>query len=412
MARPKARPQTLKHLPFFQLLAEAPEGSPEACVATAGLLALRMMDHWVLVGPPIVEPESVSVRSVRHAIMALPAQEPVREALLTIVNTMQMLHHVDMGPVLPRVFAYGQLLERHHGAMALAADVYASIIRLSDAGFDSELVMDSYYRMAFCQRKLGAFEDALDSSEALTKLATRRRDRTRILRGRMGTAQVAMMRGEHASADSQFLLIAKEAKRRELMREYAMAIHNRAVVAARAGNPTDAIELAHEALQNTSDPFERDRVLADLAAFLLWSGRTETALDALRILELTAASEEPRQSARANIVIAAARIGNRELFDAARRELSASSLSPEARLNLYIESARGLRAFGAEDEAESSLRDAEALARMAGNEHAWAVIAEVRSASPVAATPPREGKDDVSLRVAATLRTLAPTTIG
>ncbi|MEA3247129.1 MAG: hypothetical protein U9Q74_13340 [Gemmatimonadota bacterium] len=143
-------PQRLKHLPFFEVLAQSPEGSDEARLATAGLLTLRMVDHWVLAGAPIVEPESVSVRSVRSALMALPAQEPVREALLMVVNTMQMLRTVDLVPVLPRVYAYGQLLERHHGAMALAADVYETVIRLADVEFDSELVLDSFTRLGFC----------------------------------------------------------------------------------------------------------------------------------------------------------------------------------------------------------------------------------------------------------------------
>lgn len=105
MRRSPGRPQTLKHLPFFEVLAEAVEDSREAKLATAGLLSLRMIDHWVLAGPAIVEPESVSVRSVRQAIMALSATEPIREALLTVVNTMQMVRHVDLVPVLPRVFA-------------------------------------------------------------------------------------------------------------------------------------------------------------------------------------------------------------------------------------------------------------------------------------------------------------------
>ena len=115
MAPRSRQTNTLKHLPFFEALAVAPEGSPDAKFATAGLLTLRMLDHWVLAGASIVEPESVSVRSVRRAIMDLPPAEPIREALLGLVNAMQMLRVVDVTPVLPRLFSYGQLLERHHG---------------------------------------------------------------------------------------------------------------------------------------------------------------------------------------------------------------------------------------------------------------------------------------------------------
>jgi len=411
MSRTKAHPQTLKHLPFFELLASAPEGSPEARLATAGLLSLRMIDHWVLSGAAIVEPESVSVRSVRQAIMALPPKEPVREALLTIVNTMQMLRHVDLMPVLPRLFAYAQLLERHHGSMALAADAYWSVIRLADAEHDVELVMDAYHRLAFCERKTGALDDAMESSAAMAKLATRSKDRARTLQAKMGQAQVAVMRGDLAAADSQLVAIAQDAKHHDLTREFAMATHNRSVVAARAGNSTEAILLAHEALQSTRDPLERDRVLSDLAAFLLWADQIDAALDALRVLEVTASSEEPRVAARGNIVIAAARSGNRQLFDSARRELETASLSLESRINLYVESARGLRDFGDDTGMATSLAAAEALARAGGAEWAWEKIAEVRAATPAPRIAKRgaEKRDDPTREVVANLRTMAET---
>jgi tetratricopeptide (TPR) repeat protein len=290
------RPNTLKHLPFFEVLASAPEGSAEARQATAGLLTLRMIDHWVLAGPAIVEPESVSVRSVRAAIMQLPAREPVREALLTVVNTMQMLRHVDLVPVLPRVFAYAQLLERHHGALPLAADGYESVIRLADAEFDAELVMDAMHRLSFCQRKLGQLDAATASSQAMSKLATRRKDRARQLRAKIGLGQVAMLREQYAQADTQFVEVEQAAERLELTRELAMATHNRAVVASRAGRTVDAVILAHRSLKATTDPVERDRVLGDLAAFLIQLEQYEAAIDALRIIEVTAASEGQGQS--------------------------------------------------------------------------------------------------------------------
>src|SRR3972149_7790586 len=76
MKRSRTQPQGLKHLPFFEVLGEAPEESPAACAATAGLLALRLIDHWVLAGPVMVEPEAKSIRSVGEAIMKLAGKEP------------------------------------------------------------------------------------------------------------------------------------------------------------------------------------------------------------------------------------------------------------------------------------------------------------------------------------------------
>lgn len=405
----KTGSQSLKHLPFFEVLATAPEDSLDARLATAGLLSLRMLDHWVLAGPAIVEPESVSVRSVRRAIMALPANEPVREALLTTVNTMQMLRHVDLMPVVPRVFAYAQLLERHYGSMALAADAYESVIRLGDIEFDAELVMDSYHRLAYCQRKIGALDSAVHSSTALTRLAGRKKDRARALRGKMGVGQVAMMRGELAEAETQFSAIEAEAEKLELTPEYAMALHNRAVVAWRSKNPLHASVLAHRSLKWTRDPIERDRVLGDLGAFLVDSAQYEAALDAFRVLELTATSEEPRLAARINTLVVAARTANRNLFDTMRESLTDAPMPVEARVALLVETAAGLRSFGDNSGAELSIAEAVAITTRHGLAADLAVEPAPRAAHFPASENARGIPDnqDPAIDVASELRAMA-----
>jgi hypothetical protein len=396
--RTSSRPDTLKHLPFFEVLANVSEGSPKAKLATAGLLTLRMIDHWVLAGPAIVEPESVSVRSVRNAIMALPPKEPVREALLTIVNTMQMLRHVDLVPVLPRVFAYAQLLERQYEELALAADTYASVIRLADDQADSVLVMDTFQRLAFCRRRAGAIDEAATASQTLVKLATRHKDRARLLRGKLGLAHVAMMRGDLVEADSQFAAIADDAERMQLNVEYALALHNRGVVAFRSGKPVEATVLSHRALKLTSDPIDRERMLGDLAAFLIKLEQYDAAIDALRILEVTSISEEPRRVAKVNLVSVAARAGNRELFNSARRELEGVSLGVEASVNLLIESARGFGLFGDEASAVEALREAEIEAERHGLNASVQEIARLREA----VTPMRAARETRAIDLSST----------
>jgi hypothetical protein len=412
MKRSASRPQTLKHLPFFEVLANAPEGSEEAKLATAGLLSLRMIDHWVLAGPAIVEPESVSVRSVRQAIMALPPREPVRESLLTIVNTMQMLRNVDLIPVLPRVFAYAQLLERHHGLFALASDAYESVIRLADPECDAEIVMDSYQRLAVCQRRMGALDSAFDASRTLVKLATRKKDRARTLRGKIGLGVVTMMRGDLPGADSHFVAVTTEARRFELMAEFAMATHNRSVVASRSGDQAGATLLAHAALKHTADPVERDRVLGDLAAYLIRLEQYDAATDALRILELTAVTDEPRKNARVNLLIVAARTGNRPMFDAMRAELAGASLMIEARVNLLIETARGLEAFGDSANARDLLGEAELIAEQHHLGRSIIEIEQIRSGEIAPISPPSIARADrietgPTLDVASDLRRMA-----
>src|SRR6185437_103864 len=112
MKRTRTAALGLKHLAFFEAVGESEENSAKAYAATAGLLMLRLIDHWILAGPVMVEPESVSVRSVRNAIMQLESGDPSREILLGLVNAMQTVREVDIQPVLPRLFAYAGCLEK------------------------------------------------------------------------------------------------------------------------------------------------------------------------------------------------------------------------------------------------------------------------------------------------------------
>jgi hypothetical protein len=366
MKRSTTHPQTLKHLPYFEVLATAPEGSPEAKLATAGLLTLRMIDHWVLAGPAIVEPESVSVRSVRQAITALPSNEPAREALLGIVNTMQMLREVDLIPVLPRVFAYAQIVQRHHGRHVLAADVYASLVRHADVEADPELVLDAYHHMAFCQRRAALLTDSEASSRAYLKLATQKKDRARVLRARMGLAMVSMMRGDLDSADAELSEVAATAEHHELQREHSRALHNRAVVAMHRREWDAAADLAHRALLLSVDLVDRDRLLADLGAILPNTGHVAAAVDAFRIVQLTGSSEEVRRMASANLLTIAAQCRDREMFSAMRREVAIEKLAPDAQVDVLVEVASCLIAFGETDAGEKALAQAKSVSAAYG----------------------------------------------
>ena len=102
----------IKHLAFFEVIASEPDHSERSLAAKAGLLVLRLMDHWILTGPAIVQPESKNVLSARAAIVALQEQDATRRILISIVNAMQTCHNVDIAAILPRVAAYGMLLRR------------------------------------------------------------------------------------------------------------------------------------------------------------------------------------------------------------------------------------------------------------------------------------------------------------
>ncbi len=357
MKRSRAATLGLKHLAFFEAVGEAEENSSKAHAATAGLLMLRLIDHWILAGPVMVEPESVSVRSVRHAIMQLESRDPSREVLLGLINAMQTVREVDIQPVLPRLFAYAGCLEKRAELM-LAADVYGTIARLGEEDFDGDLLIDSFLRLAYCQRTIGVLAEAEASYTTAGKIAKRRKETARGLRSQIGTAIVVMTRGNLPKAEELLDQVAAESQLANCPAEHARALHVKATLSYRRGTVGRAVCLAYDALVNTEAPSERDMILADIGAYLIAMSRFDAARDALMILEATTVSELLRMNARVNMVALAARAGDEELFHSARARLGGLMMPAETEVNFLIESARGMRRFGNADSARELLEQA------------------------------------------------------
>jgi tetratricopeptide (TPR) repeat protein len=372
---------SLKHLAFFEALSEHDEKSPSALAATAGLLSLRMVDHWLLAGSIIVEPESVSVQSARAAIMELPAADPQREVLLGLVNTMQSLREVDALPILPRLFAYAGLLEKR-GQLAVASDVYETVARLGEEQFESDLLIDAHMRLGFCRRMLGQLDDAEVAYSTAGKIAKRRKEPSRFQHSRVGVAKVALARGNLPVADTMLQEIVSECAAHGFEVVHAMALHDNAVVARMRGEYTRAVCLAYDALERTQNISERERVLMDISGTFVSMGRFEEAETALLIQDATANTSEVRCYARVSLMSLAARRYDRTQFDHFRKSLNSTPLPPDLQVNFLIESARGERAFGSEEEAIALLESALNTARSHGLNRA-VFEAEEMIATPV-----------------------------
>ena len=345
MKRSRTMTPGLKHLAFFEAVGEAAEDSPKAHAATAGLLMLRLIDHWVLAGPVMVEPESVSVKSVRKAIMLLASNDPSREVLLGLINAMQTVREVDIQPVLPRLFAYAGCLEQR-AELSLASDVYGTIARLAEENFDGDLLIDSHLRLGYCQRMLGALNEAESSYSIAGKIAKRQKETARVLRSKIGHAIIVMTRGNLPKADELLADIALECARAGFDDERARTLHVQSTVAHRRGALGTAVRLGYDALQLTVAPSERELILGDIAAHFIVMGRHQAARDALMILEATATTQLVRLAARTNMVVTAARAGDEIGFRSARARMEGVGLPTEMEVNFLIESARGFRRSG------------------------------------------------------------------
>lgn len=362
---PHAQP-TLKHLAFFEAVGASPEGSAEANAATAGLLVLRLIDHWTTIGSPMVEPDSVSIRSSRAAIMEIPALDPQREVLLGIVNTLQTMREVELGPVLPRLHAYATLLERR-ALNTLALDVYETIIRFSHDGYELELQYDALMRAGHCQSQLAQLDAAEATYAQAITLGKRMKSPERALRARMSAAVVPFMRGNFPKTRELFDAIDADVRTARLeddaRRELQGTLHfARSNMASRERKLDEALRHAHLALGLHRSTVDRERTLSQIAVIMLTAERWEAARTALTIVDLTTIREETRTVARVNLLSLAARTGNRVLFDHMLEQLSGRELPAQVQANLLIESARGHRLFDDPERAEELLHEAREFA--------------------------------------------------
>lgn len=357
MKRSRTAALGLKHLAFFEAVGESEENSSKAYAATAGLLILRLIDHWILAGPVMVEPESVSVRSVRSAIMQLESNDPSREILIGLINAMQTVREVDIQPVLPRLFAYAECLEKR-AELTLAADVYATIARLGEEEFDGDLLVDALIKLGYCQRTMGTLNEAESSYVVAGKIAKRLKDRARELRSQIGVARIVLSRGNLPKAEEMLAQIAVDSEAADCAEVASKALHDCSIVAQQRGDLDRAVCLAYQALQRTVLPSERDRILGDIGSYFIVMERFDAARDALLILEATATTEFVRLHARTNMVVLAARAGDKALFDSAQARMGDITLPPEAHVNYLIESARGYQLFGEGERATALLKEA------------------------------------------------------
>ena len=199
----------------------------------------------------MVEPESVSVKSVRDAIMQIADGDPLARRAAGHVNTMQTIREVDLQPVLPRLFAYATCLEKR-AELTLAADVYETIVRFGDEELDSAIVIDSHLRLGYCQRMSGKLDDAEAAYAMAGKIAKRRKETARVLRSRIGSAIVVMTRGNLPKAEELLASVALESERADCDEITSNALHARSIVAQRRGDLGRAVCLAYEALNMRS----------------------------------------------------------------------------------------------------------------------------------------------------------------
>lgn len=363
--RPRGPKPVLRHVAFLEAIAAQPEAAPTRDALQAGFLTLRLLDEWVSLGGMIADADSQVHTATRTAVEMVDADVEARTALNRILEAITMLHDPDAQPVLPRVFAYGSMLE-HRGQFALAADVFAAVSRYVDVRGHFDLAFDAFMKQGFCHRLTAELDQAERAYEQAAMLAGRTRDRGRVLYARIGAAKILWSRGNLPAADAALTKIAAEAEGLGDRRLHAIALHDCASVARLRDDLPRAVRLAYESFRRTTDEGDKERVLSDLGNFLGLTGAFDSARAALTVLERGARTQETRWFARANLMDLATREGSETSFELHRRALEQAPLPARLGAGYHRDAAKGLARFGRLAEARQSLERARGLAAKHG----------------------------------------------
>src|SRR6476661_5269925 len=176
-----------RHLPFFEELAGLDDGDASWRSVSAGLVVLRLVDAWIAEGAAAVSADGWGVRSVEAAIEEMPAGQPARAVLASVVEVLRTSSTGDMHAIAPRLMAYARALDLD-AKWALAADVYETVIAHVHPVEESDVAITAHLWLAYCQRSLGALDDAARSYETASSIAASVDDMFGILRAQIGSA--------------------------------------------------------------------------------------------------------------------------------------------------------------------------------------------------------------------------------
>ncbi len=400
--RPRTPKPSLRHLPFLETMAETSETSPLHPGAQAAFLTLRLLDQWAKLGAPIAAATTGSHAVTRESVDRLESDPELRNALRVILEAIEALQEPDVQPVLPRVYALGMLLEQR-GLLAQAGDVYGTVARYVDAAAHLDLAYDAFMRQGYCLRHVGAFEWADQAYGNAGALATRDRDRIRVILSRLGRAKVLWDRGNLPAADGAISELLEEAEALDSSVVTALLLHDRASLGWIRGERERSIRWLFRAFQISPDDYDRERMLADLAGYLSQMGAFDAARDALRIIEASARTQGTRWIAKINMMDLAYRTRNEVLFEQYRRDLANEPLPPVNRVSYLLDVGRGCTVFGQYAEARTALAECIRLATVHGfnrrliqAEEALGQVSEVEQSKALPPAPePSAAPDEI-----------------
>ena len=351
----------LPHLAFLEVLAQCEEDSARWHSVTAGYAVLQLFEGWAGEIGAALPPSALELKRVRKRLAAVPESDPIRRCLSQLVDAVERsgaapadasLLKIEVGRVLA---AYGKLLQ-YEASWSLAHDVYETLVSYALGVDDEERLLDAMLMAAFSLRMLARFEDARDAYERLREMAAHLENQQHLLLSELGFAKIAIERGNLPAAAEMLDRLIDEARDETHANIRAKALMDRARVAHQLGDLATATILGHQALLQSRDPMERDRILINISDTLMHLGLWDESRDGNLVLIATAQEAAVRWMAQINLMHLAYLERREPMFEQYRREVANANLPPYVEAVFLDTSAAGFRLFGRLAEATRALQ--------------------------------------------------------
>jgi tetratricopeptide (TPR) repeat protein len=244
---------------------------------------------------------------------------------------------------------------------------------------------------------LGRFDEAREAYDRLRDAASEAHSEQYLLLAELGFAKIAIERGNLPAAAGMLDRILTEAREGEHDSVRAKALMDRARVADQMGDYGSAAILGFQALECTTDPLDRDRLLVNIGMTLANLGLRDQARDAYILVSATAQEATMRWLATINLMELAYLDRREVVFEQYRRTVQDADLPPYLRAVYQETVANGARAFGRQRDAVHAFNAMREIGEQFGlNEftlRADAALAQVAD-DPASPTPPVSSRVD------------------
>jgi tetratricopeptide (TPR) repeat protein len=351
----------IKHQIYFDTLGSMKEDSASWRSVFAGLSVLRLVDAYADSATPANWAE---VHGVRSAIGEVSEGDPVRGVLTGVVDELTSQGSVT-DAVCVALLSYGRALD-YEASWGMATDVFMTVAKLVRPEKNARLSVEANVAVGGAARRNGDWEVSARAYSQAAYIADTLGDKPGVLTVQVGIANTYLAKGNLPQAQSILDDVLVQAQDQGLPEVQAIALHSRSAVSQRRGEKTEAVRLAYEALNLTSLPSERDRVLEDLAAGFSELGMHGAARDAHLLLTATAQNKWVRWQATINLLELSSLDGMTDAFEAYASELRKAPLGPWLKSYFLVFYGEGLARFGRDEAAMEVLT--EAIAYSSANE--------------------------------------------